>query len=57
MGVRSKTDKTDKTDRQTVVRCMINPWRQTEDEGQRSVSQAPETGRGDLWLVTSIFIF
>ena len=33
---------------------MINPWRQTEDEGHRSVSQAAGTGRGDLWLVTSI---
>lgn len=26
--------------RQTVVRCQINPWRQTEDEGERSMRLA-----------------
>lgn len=50
MGVRGKADRQTVVRLEMVVRCMINAWRQTEDKGHRSMSQAVETGRGDLWF-------
>ncbi len=46
---------------ETVVGCKINPWRQTEDEGQRSMRLAvaglqSQVG-GILRLLLGIFIF